>query len=222
MAQRLGGEHRGLAARAGAEVEPALARRATGAARLSASAASCEPSSCTRRRPPEPRIVASGSPPPRRKPIGEYGVRRASSGTSARSGSAAIVTRGAALSAVEQRLELVGASLGGERAAEGAHDPHRVREEQAEALVVGAGALGDPRHPVARRVARDAPQHGVGEARGAAARRRRGRARRIRSPRRARRRAWTAAGARRAAARRARRDRSRAMGRSAAIAMTAS
>ena len=48
---------------------------------VSASAASCEPSSCTRRRPPDPRIVAVGVAAARGGTrTGEYGVRRASSG----------------------------------------------------------------------------------------------------------------------------------------------
>lgn len=71
-----------------------------GRARVRARAATCDPSSCTRSVPPDSRTSRSGSPPPSRKPNGEYGVRLASSGTSAMPGSAAIVTRGDALSAV--------------------------------------------------------------------------------------------------------------------------
>ncbi len=64
-----------------------------------ARATSCEPSSCTRSRPWDARMSASGSPPARRKPVGANSVGSAPGGRSARPGSAAIVTRGAALSA---------------------------------------------------------------------------------------------------------------------------
>ena len=100
--QRLGGEHRGLAARVrrtGRASAPPAAPASRGSAR-GPRAASPRPARAAC--PPDPRTSRSGSPPPRRKPIGEYGVRRASSGISASPGSAAIVTRGDALSAVRR------------------------------------------------------------------------------------------------------------------------
>ena len=144
-AQRLGGEHRGLAARARRTGRASARPRRTGSARVSASAASCEPSSCTRRRPPDSRTRPSGSPPPRRKPNGEYGVCRASSGTSASPGSAAIVTRGDALSAVSSASSSSARPSARQGPPEGPDDPHRVREHQPEPLVVRARARRDTR-----------------------------------------------------------------------------
>ena len=113
----------------------------------------------------------SGSPPPRRKPIGEYGVRRASSGIVGEPGQGRHRDPRRRVVGRQQGLELIGAPFGRQRPPERAHDPHRVRVHQAEPLVVGARARRDPRHPLPRRVARDAPQHRVGEpGRAAAAR----------------------------------------------------
>ena len=70
----------------------------------------------------------SGSPPPRRKPIGEYGVCRASSGDVGETGQRGHRDPRRRVVGGQQRFELVGAALGGQGAPECAHDPDGVRE----------------------------------------------------------------------------------------------
>ena len=100
----------------------------------------------------------------RREPAGaRAGQLGAWPGRAARPGSRA----GAALSAVSSGIELVVAALRGQRAPEGAHDPHRVR-------VLGGRAArrrSRPRPstrvaPARRRAAGDRAQHAVDESRG--------------------------------------------------------
>ena len=70
----------------------------------------------------------------------------------------------------EQGLEFVFASLRRQRPAQRADDPDRMREAQAETLIVGTGRGRDGLQPLLRRPCRDLAQHPVREAGRAAAR----------------------------------------------------
>ena len=140
---------------------------AIGRARLSASAASCEPSSCTRARP----LATTGScrrvaaRPTARRPARRRPGSPTSSRRIARPGSATRLTAGRDVVGREQLLELALAALGGERVAERRDDPVADASTRPRAARRRSSPASSALAPLLGRRPGDGAQHAVDEAR---------------------------------------------------------